>query len=94
MLVDGDVAMPPDNASVPTDVPLESQSPPFTPVSVGSQRKNSITPVGVGPGATAVSVAVSNTVDPGITSVAVVLDCVTNGAVWIAVAKHSSLASV
>ena len=76
MLVDGDVAMPPDNASVPTDVPLNSQSPPFAVVSAGSHRKNSTVPVGVGPGATAESVALSDTVDPGNTSDAVVLDCV------------------
>ena len=48
--------------------------------SVGVQRKNSTTPVGTGDGETAESVALSDTVDPGITLDAVVLDSVTNPA--------------
>ncbi len=46
-LVDGDVAVPPDNAEVPTDVPANEQSPPFEATTVGLHKKNSTSPVGV-----------------------------------------------
>ena len=78
-LVDGDVAMPPDNVVVPTTVPSALQSPPLFPTSSGLHKKNFTVPVGTGDGATAKSVALSDTVDPGITSDALVLDCVLNG---------------
>ena len=88
--VAGDVAVPPDSTVVPIDVPPVAQSANvFAATSVGSHKKNSTDPVGVGDGVIGNSLTKSVTDVPGITVDELVLAVVLIGASCDVVSKHS-----